>query len=162
MARVIRCRANGCHTMVKLPKHYCEVHKDQEREYKPRDKTATHRYNTVVRNRDGNKSSQYQFYRTRQWVALRQATLNNQHYLCQYCKVQGRVTATKIVDHIVPIEVDQTLKANPSNLAVVCPSCHAAKTRWEQRYYGTGKDNWLKPVRATNNIAAIVKMMNDV
>lgn len=147
--------------MVQLPKHYCEVHKDQEREYKPRDKTATHRYNTVVRNRDGNKSSQYQFYRTRRWVHLRQQALERDHYICQYCQLSGVITPAKTVDHIVPVEADQGLATKLENLAVVCPSCHTKKTRFEQRYYGTGNGNELKRVIKITNIELIARMMNE-
>lgn len=160
MARVRRCKANGCFNMVELPKHYCKQHANQEREYVPRDKQSVHRYNTVTRNRDDNKRQQYNFYRTKQWVYLRQQVLDEQHYLCQYCKADGRVTQGKTVDHIVPMEVAPDDKASIDNLAVICSKCHNMKTRWEQATYGTGKDNQLKHVSPVRSVAMINKMMN--
>lgn len=159
MARVRRCKANGCFNMVELPKHYCAKHADQERVYVPRDKQATHRYNTVARNRDDNKRDQYNFYRTKQWVNLRQRVLDEQHYLCQYCKCDGVVKQGKTVDHIVPVEASPNDKADIANLAVTCSRCHTLKTKWEQSYYGTGKDNQLKHVSPVRSVAMINKLM---
>lgn len=155
MARVRRCKTTGCFNMVELSKHYCAKHADQERVYVPRDKQAIHRYNTVTRNRDDNKRGQYNFYRTKQWVNLRQRVLDEQHYLCQYCESEGRVQVGKIVDHIVPMEVAPNDKANIDNLAVVCSTCHNAKTKWEQKYYGTGDGNRLKQVVPIKSVIAI-------
>jgi len=158
MPRVRRCKANGCFNMVALPKHYCDKHADQEHEYVPRD---LHRYNTVTRKRNENKRAQYNFYRTKQWVNIRQRVLDEQHYLCQYCKCDGIVKQGKIVDHIVPIEASPNDKADISNLAVICSSCHTLKTKWEQQTYGTGKGNQLKQVSPIRSIAMINKFMKN-
>lgn len=159
MARVRRCKASGCFNMVELPKHYCTKHADQERVYVPRDKQATHRYNTVTRNRDENKRGQYNFYRTKQWVRLRQLILDEQHYLCQYCKADGRVAVGKTVDHIVPMEFSPNDKDSIDNLAVTCSRCHTIKTKWEQGYYGTGQGNVLKRVSPVRSVAMINRLM---
>lgn len=159
MARVRRCKAAGCYHIVELPNKYCEQHADQEREYVPRDKQAVHRYNTVTRNRDDNKRCQYNFYRTKQWVDLRQLVLDTQHYLCQYCKADGIVNMGKTVDHIVPMEFAPDDKADVDNVVVICSKCHNMKTRWEQAYYGTGKDNQLKQVSPVRSVVMINKMM---
>lgn len=146
--------------MVELPKHYCAKHADQERVYVPRDKQATHRYNTVTRNRDDNKRRQYNFYRTKQWVNLRQRVLDEQHYLCQYCKCDGVVKQGRIVDHTRPLELFPDDGARIENLSVICGSCHTLKTKWEQRYYGSGKDNTPtgnKPVDDIRIINTLIK-----
>jgi 5-methylcytosine-specific restriction endonuclease McrA len=75
--------------------------------------------------------------------------------------VQGLITPAKTVDHIVPIEFDETLKANIANLAVICVSCHRAKTDWEQSYYGTGQGNELQSVTPINDVSSIVVLMNE-
>ncbi|WP_090090179.1 HNH endonuclease [Leuconostoc gasicomitatum] len=145
--------------MVELPKHYCAKHSDQERVYVPRDKQATHRYNTVTRNRDDDKRDQYNFYRTKQWVQLRQLMLDEQHYLCQYCKIDGRVVVGKTVDHIVPMEFSPNDKASTDNLAVTCSRCHTIKTKWERSYYGTGQGNTLKRVSPVRSMAMVNRLM---
>lgn len=145
--------------MVELPKHYCAKHADQERVYVPRDKQATHRYNTVTRNRDDNKRGQYNFYRTKQWVNLRQRVLDEQHYLCQYCKCDGVVKQGKTVDHVRPLELFPNDGADIANLAVTCSRCHTLKTKWEQRYYGSGKGNTPTGNKPVDDIKIINTLM---
>lgn len=168
MPRVRRCRQYGCHKMVEFPNHYCKKHFEHEAEYlakrqkwaRSHEQSYIHKYNTISRNRNANKSRQYQFYRTKQWVALRRQVLERDNYLCQYCKVQGKFTPnSRTVDHIVPIEVDSTIQASISNLTTTCPTCHRMKTDWEQSYYGTGQENTLKSVEPITDIQAIVILM---
>ena len=161
MPRVKRCRANGCHAMVAFDSRYCKRHQDLAMD-EPKPKRNNYHYNHHVRNRDENKSNQYAFYRTRQWVHLRQQALERDHYVCQYCRLSSVVTPAKTVDHIVPVEADQGLATKLDNLAVICPSCHTKKTRWEQGYYGTGNERELKAVRPIIDIALINKLMNNV
>lgn len=167
MPKVRRCRQAGCHAMVDLPDHYCKQHYEHEAEYlasrqrwaRSHDKHYTHKYNTVTRKRSDGKQQQYNFYRTRQWAHLRQQVLERDHYLCQYCKLQGKLTPAKTVDHIVPIEFDSKLKANIDNLAVICGACHRIKTDWEQLTYGTGQGNELKEATPISDTAAVVALM---
>lgn len=150
--------------MVDFPDHYCKVHYEHEVEYlatrerwaRSHDKHYTHKYNTITRNRDDTKRKQYNFYRTRQWSRLREQVLERDHFLCAYCQVQGVITPAKTVDHIVPIEYDQTLKADVDNLAVICGKCHRRKTDWEQGYYGTGQGNHIKKVSEIKDVQSIV------
>lgn len=146
--------------MVELPSKYCAKHKEHEVEYKPRDANSVHRYNTVTRNRNESKTNQYAFYRTRQWVHLRQQALERDYYLCAYCKLSNIVTPAKTADHTVPVEVDANRKTDLDNLHVICSSCHTKKTRFEQTYYGTGEGNVLKNVRKIDDIELINKLMN--
>ncbi|MGL0749762.1 HNH endonuclease [Secundilactobacillus paracollinoides] len=170
MPRVRRCRQPGCHAMVNFPDHYCQQHYEHEAEYlssrecwaRSHDKHYTHKYNTVTRNRDDTKRQQYNFYRTRQWAHLRQQVLDRDHYLCQYCKIIGKLTPnSKTVDHIVPVEAQPNSKADINNLVVTCRQCHHKKTIWEQTYYGTGNGNELTNADPIENIGEIVKLMND-
>ena len=160
MPRMKRCRANGCHQMVAYESRYCKQHEYLAKDDKP--KRDYSRYNQIERHKDENKSNQYAFYRTRQWVHLRQQALERDHYVCQYCRLSNVVTPAKTVDHIVPVEADQGLATKLDNLAVVCPSCHTKKTRWEQNYYGTGNGRELKAVRPITDIALINNLMNSV
>lgn len=167
MPRVRRCRQHGCHLMVEYPKHYCKRHFEHEAEYlasrqkwaRSRDQQYQRKYNTVTRNRSEHKSKQYNFYRSRQWSRLRHNILERDNYLCKYCGAINIVTPAKTVDHIVPIEYDASLRDDPSNLAVICYSCHRAKTDWEQAYYGTGQGNTLKKVPEIKNINQVIRQM---
>lgn len=167
MPRVRRCRQPGCHAMVRHPNHYCREHFEHEAEYlenrarwaRARDRLYTHKYNTVTRNRDNNKSDQYKFYRSRTWVQLRKTVLHRDNFLCQYCKAMGKVTPGDTVDHTVPIEYDNKLRDNPDNLATICPACHRLKTDWEQDYYGTGQGKQLKRVAEQHTIKEIAIAM---
>lgn len=159
MPRFRRCRYPGCHAMVMLPDHYCKQHYEHEAEYlanrqrwaRAHGKQYTHKYNTVTRNRNVIKSSQYQFYRSRQWQELRRQALDRDHYVCKYCGQPN----SKTVDHVVPIEYDQSLMSDIDNLATICRKCHHLKTQWEQSYYGTGAGNTRKNVPEVKNIKTI-------
>lgn len=81
MPRYRRCRQPNCHAMVQFPNHYYPKHFEHEAEY------------LANRQRWARKhSEQYKFYRSKQWVDLRQSVLNHDHYLCQYCKAIGKLT----------------------------------------------------------------------
>lgn len=167
MPRVRRCRYSGCHSMVPFPDHYCTEHYEHEAEYlanrerwaRSHDKSYTHKYNTVTRNRNEVKTNQYNFYRTKRWSHLRQEALERGHFICAYCSQQGIITPAKTVDHIVPIEFDESLKANPDNLAIICGKCHRIKTDWEQEYYGTGQGNHLRNVQEITDLRAVLILM---
>lgn len=84
MPRYRRCRQPNCHAMVQFPNHYCPKHFEHEAKYlanrqrwarkhsehyQYKEKRYNHHYNTVTRN--DNRSEQYKFYRSKQWVDLR-------------------------------------------------------------------------------------------
>ena len=164
MSRFRRCRYPGCHAMVQLPHHYCKQHFEHEAEYlanrqrwaRAHGKQYQRKYNTVTRYRNDTKSKQYNFYRTRQWQELRQRTLDRDHYICQYCGQPNSNT----VDHIVPIEFDESLMASIDNLAVICRKCHRLKTDWEHSWYGTGIGNQRKQVTELHDVLSIKHLMN--
>lgn len=166
MPRVRRCRYPGCHAMCQLPDHYCKQHYEHEAEYlASRQKWARshnaeyqRKYNNVTRYRDDTKSAQYHFYKSKQWQSLRKQVLERDHYVCQYC---GKPNS-KTVDHVIPIEFDSKLQADTANLATICRDCHRLKTAWEQRHYGTGKDNQLiagaEPIHDVDVIAKLITL----
>lgn len=163
MPRVRRCRYPGCHAMVNLPDHYCQQHYEHEAEYlanrqrwaRSHNKHYQHRYNTQTRYRNNESSERYSFYQSRQWSSLRNQVLDRDHYVCQYCGQPN----SRTVDHIVPIAVDHGLMADVDNLATICSRCHRSKTDWEQRYYGTGKDNHLTGAAEIKDIGTVLKAM---
>ncbi|MEJ6358703.1 HNH endonuclease [Lactiplantibacillus plantarum] len=149
MAKLRRCRAYGCHQLVLLTHWYCETHRDQEATYlASRQKWArSHqqdyqsKYNHVTRYRNEAKAQQYQFYKSKQWQALRTQALKRDHYLDQYALAKGQYLPANTVDHIVPIEIDNSLRDELDNLASCSRETHKRKTAWEQSYYGTGRGN---------------------
>lgn len=165
MPRFRRCRQPGCHAMVQFPNHYCTKHFEHEAEYlanrqrwaRAHQSSYQRKYNNVTRNRSASKAEQYKFYRTRTWSSLRKQVLERDHYLCQYCHQPN----SKTVDHTVPIEVNSSIKADVNNLQTICRSCHRLKTDWEQRYYGTGKDNELKQAKPVTDLLTIRRLMHD-
>ena len=176
MPRYRRCRQPGCHAMVAFPNHYCKQHFEHEAEYlasrqrwarkhaeqyQHHDTRYAKHYNTVIRNRNEERSDQYKFYRSKRWVDLRQSVLDRDHYLCQYCKAYGKLTPnSKTVDHIVPIAYDNSIMASKDNLATICRECHRLKTQWEQSYYGTGQNNTKKNVPEIQDIHRVVILMH--
>lgn len=150
--------------MVQLPHHYCKQHFEHEAEYlanrqrwaRAHGKQYQRKYNNVTRYRNDTKSKQYNFYRTRQWQELRQQVLDRDHYICQYCGQPN----SKTVDHIVPIEFDESLMASIDNLATICRKCHRLKTDFEHQYYGTGQGNEIKNVNEVFDVNKIAILMN--
>lgn len=62
------------------------------------------------------------------WKTLRMAVLERDGFACVDCgKRRGRLEC----DHIVPVRLRPDLAYDPTNLAMRCTSCHAAKTRIE-------------------------------
>lgn len=167
MPKVRRCRAAGCHAMVSTDHWYCLKHRDQEAAYlKSRAKwargheaTYQHKYNTITRNRSQGKTDQYKFYRSKTWQSLRVSILERDSHLCQYCLADGIYTQGNTVDHIVPIEFNPSKKGSKNNLATICPKCHKLKTKWEQKYYGTGKENLLKNNKNEINSIEIINSL---
>lgn len=64
------------------------------------------------------------------WQKLQAATLQAQPY-CERCKANGRLTPSKVVHHIQPIESGHSseeyerLAYDPQNLQALCHQCHA-------------------------------------
>lgn len=68
------------------------------------------------------------FYRSPEWKALREQVLERDHYECQWCKAEGRVTTgndmTLEIDHIKTLEERPDLALEPDNLRTLCRDCH--------------------------------------
>lgn len=155
MPKVRRCRYRGCHALVAQPDLYCNQHvnrvKNERSEY---NKT----YNATVR-RKATKLEQYSFYHSKVWKSLRASVLERDMYLCQYCRAQGRVKAGNIVDHLVPVEYDASLRTELSNLVTTCRECHNIKTHWENSYYGTGQNAAKKEVARIKELNVLVRLV---
>ena len=63
------------------------------------------------------------------WVKLRDGVMVRDHYLCQVCMSEDRLTPATEVDHIIPKARGGT--DNPDNLQAICAECHKTKTARE-------------------------------
>lgn len=68
------------------------------------------------------------FYLSTAWKAKRQEILERDHYECQWCKEEGKVTTDKDttleVDHIKELNDYPELALENSNLRTLCKDCH--------------------------------------
>ena len=55
---------------------------------------------------------------------------------CQVCEAQGKVERMEIVDHVIPVDVDPSLRLSLDNTQSLCRSCHAHKTKADEAKYG--------------------------
>lgn len=148
MPRVRRCRFPNCHEFAMIPNHYCKKHIEREKELQERNeyhrlhhghsKQSQWRYNHITRYRNPVKTKQNKFYHSKQWKTMRNIVLNRDYNLCQYCKVLGIIKEGNIIDHILPVERFPDHMKDIDNLVTCCQTCHYWKTRFEERYYGTG------------------------
>lgn len=64
------------------------------------------------------------FYHTTAWRSLRVVALQRDHYLCQNCLRNNRITPATEVHHIQPLEEHPELSLTLSNLQSLCWDCH--------------------------------------
>lgn len=159
--RVIRCKHQGCIKLVDKEELFCNLHMNEREKYLEkqkqwgeRNKQKQKRYNTALRY-TSQRNEREKFYHSKAWKILRQQALERDNYQCQYCKLQDRVNAATIVDHIIPTQFNKEKMKRLENLACCCAKCHDQKTRWEQAYYGTGynKDGSSKELKEVKEIA---------
>ena len=65
------------------------------------------------------------FYSSRRWQRLRSA-YRKRNPLCEDCRAKGKITAAKMVHHIVALD-DGGSKTNWNNLRSLCNDCHESK-----------------------------------
>lgn len=72
------------------------------------------------------KQARAKFYGSSTWRQLRQSILERDHFECQWCKAEGRVTTDAIleVDHIQELKDHPELALDPENLRTLCKDCH--------------------------------------
>lgn len=115
------CAYNGCAGLVKAGTTYCEEHKGITK------RNMDKLYDKQSRNKKAKK-----FYSSGQWQKIRKIKLNK-NPICEMCKKKGIITPATEVDHIIPIKVDWSSRADLNNLQSLCHSCHMGKTAKENR-----------------------------
>jgi 5-methylcytosine-specific restriction protein A len=74
------------------------------------------------------------FYHTAQWRRVRAGVVREEP-CCRHCLARGKVTATKVVDHIVPVKHGGDMWER-SNLQGLCNDCHEIKSASEGSRFG--------------------------
>jgi|GEM_PF-480350 5-methylcytosine-specific restriction protein A len=121
------CAYPGCSELVSEGR-YCPKHQHKEKEQM----AERHRYyDTHQRDERADR-----FYKSKAWVATRQAVLTRDLWLCQDCKAQGRLTPANHVHHIVELRDDWSKRLHMDNLISLCASCHSQ--RHTGHYEGVG------------------------
>ena len=77
------------------------------------------------------------------WRRVARARREIDHWLCQPCLAEGRLTAANDVDHIVPIHVRPDWRLELYNTQVICRVCHRRKTIDDARRYGSSETRTL-------------------
>ncbi len=92
-----------------------------EHNFKVKEQTASRNrhYDSFIRD-----ASLASFYKSKEWLRARQAALNRDMYLCQYCLAESRVTPADTVHHIVAIKEDWGKRLMLGNLISLCRKCH--------------------------------------
>lgn len=74
------------------------------------------------------RESRRRFYQSGQWRHLRQQVLERDHFECQWCKSEGKVTteldSVLEVDHIKELEYYPEKALELENLRTLCKVCH--------------------------------------
>lgn len=75
----------------------------------------------------------YKFYKSPEWIRLKEEVLREQHHECQICKTKGRYTPTDTVHHVQYVKKHPRLALSKTyiyngkehkNLIAICKSCH--------------------------------------
>ncbi|MGG3843266.1 HNH endonuclease [Anoxybacillus kestanbolensis] len=123
------CAVPGCPNLTQ--DRYCEQHKIKEQQ----SKAERHRYyDEYIRDQKARE-----FYHSKEWQRVRRVALIRDKHLCQYCLSKKRITPADVVDHIVPIRVDWSLRLSLDNLQSLCNACHNKKTAEDKKKYGEGR-----------------------
>ncbi|MCS1351158.1 HNH endonuclease [Mechercharimyces sp. CAU 1602] len=64
------------------------------------------------------------FYRSRAWKKAREFVLARDHYLCQRCWRNGKLTPAEVVHHVHPLKERPERALDADNLVSVCATCH--------------------------------------
>lgn len=115
------CNKPGCGRLVRG--RYCDAHAEQH-------------IKTTIRARDDRRGTPAERGYDAAWAALSKR-YRKQHPLCEQHLARGQSVPVALVDHIVPIHVDWSLRLLEDNLQSLCESCHAAKTAEDRKRYGS-------------------------
>jgi 5-methylcytosine-specific restriction protein A len=79
--------------------------------------------------RENKNDPDRKFLQTRDWRDRIRPAQMAREPLCRHCKERGLLVPAEQVDHIIPPRGDPHLQRSFENMASLCTSCHAVKTR---------------------------------
>lgn len=100
----------------------------------------------------------YKFYKSKEWVSLKNEVLRENHYECQHCLQHGKYTRAVMVHHVNEVRkrpdmaltktyIDDTGKEK-KNLVPLCFACHEAEhNRFEKIRAEQGKEKFTNKER---------------
>lgn len=113
------CAKAGCSNLCEIDQKYCSVHSYLELQLK----SQRHKdYDQSIRHKRDKQVTE--FYHSREWLAVRLQALIRDHYLCQECFRQKKITPADMVHHKKPVKPYWHLRLVASNLESLCNSCH--------------------------------------
>ena len=130
-----RCGYRGCPNTTR--KRYCDQHAA----------LATRMYD---RNRGSTTERGYDS----DWERVAEHRRQLDCGLCQACLTEGLVTASSIVDHIIPLHVRADWRLEIGNTQVLCFDCHTVKTSEDMQRYGGRTRTNLSREQLENRLAA--------
>lgn len=95
----------------------------------------------------------YKFYKTKEWLELRDEVLRDGHYECQHCLERGKYTRATMVHHVNEVRKRPDMALNKTyidvegqerkNLVPLCFACHEAEhDRYEHIRAKQGKERF--------------------
>lgn len=115
------CNKPGCPNLTTTG--YCEKHTTSKAE-------NNRYYDKYIRNKKHDR-----FYHSVAWKKLRDYIWIRDNGMCQQCLKEKKITIGKIVDHIIPIEIDWNKRLDEDNVWLLCQSCHNKKTAEDEKKY---------------------------
>ena len=87
------------------------------------------------------------FYNRDEWHELRDRVLERDHYECEMCRDEGRLTIIQHsileVDHIKPLEDYPELATDINNLRTLCKDCHNKRHhRFRYKKFAPSTNKW--------------------
>ena len=73
------------------------------------------------------------------WYRLAKRRRQADHWLCQPCEKEGRITPSNEVDHVIPLHVRPDWRLEFDNTQVICRCCHRRKTLDDAQRYGSSE-----------------------
>lgn len=85
------------------------------------------------------------FYKSKEWLKVRQLALERDNYECQHCKVRGEVSKAECVHHIQHVKDKPELALDLDNLVSLCYACHNLEHKEKIDKF---RENWRTKINA--------------
>lgn len=117
---------------------YCDKHLEHARQEEAKRHRHYDKYKRDKQARD--------FYHSLAWEKAREQVLIRDHYLCQHCLKEKRITPADMVHHIMPVRTHWHLRLVLSNLVSLCNACHRkVHSRMVEQDRNHIIPEWLEP-----------------